>query len=68
MGAGIAGADLGIARYKYLVQVIMGEQKGEGVRVGTRFFWDSDTDKFASETFVNVRTARRGEVQRGGRG
>jgi hypothetical protein len=48
-------AALKIVRYKYLVQVVMGEQKGEGIRVGTRTFWDSDTDKFASETFVNVR-------------
>ncbi len=38
-----------------MVQVVMGEQRGEGVRMGTRCFWDADTDNYASETFVNVR-------------
>lgn len=36
-----------------MVQVVMGEQKGEGVRMGCRCFWDSDTDNYASETFTN---------------
>ena len=45
---------MGLDRYKYLVQVIVGEQRGEGVRVGCRCFWDSDTDACASENFVNV--------------
>ena len=31
----------------------MGEQRGEGVRMGCRTFWDTDTDSYASETFVN---------------
>jgi hypothetical protein len=37
-------------RYKFLVQVIIGENKGQGVRVGSRCFWDSDTD---DSTWVN---------------
>jgi hypothetical protein len=47
-------ADLDVPRYKYMVQVVMGEQKGEGIQIGSRFFWDSDTDKFATESFSNV--------------
>lgn len=40
-------------RYKYAVQVFIGEQRGEGVRLGCRGFWDHKTDNFASETFQN---------------
>lgn len=50
------GAEMSLARYKYVVQVVIGEQRGEGVRMGSRCFWDSDTDNVASETYVNVRT------------
>lgn len=47
-------AELKLPRYKFMVQVVIGEQKGEGVRMGCRCFWDSDTDNYASETFTNV--------------
>ena len=40
-------------RYKIVVEVVMGEQRGEGVRMGTRCLWDSDTDNFASDVFIN---------------
>lgn len=50
----LSPSELNIPRYKYMVQVVMGEQKGEGVQIGSRFFWDSDTDKFATESFSNV--------------
>lgn len=46
---------MNLPRYKYVVQVVIGEQRGEGVRMGSRCFWDSETDNVASETFVNVR-------------
>ena len=51
-----------------MVQVVIGEQRGEGVRcapnlnsvtprrnhsMGCRTFWDRDTDTYASETFIN---------------
>merc|ERR1711998_34462 len=42
-----------LPRYKYYVQVVIGQQRGEGVRMGCRTFWDADTDASASETFVN---------------
>uniref|UniRef100_K3WMN5 Tctex1 domain-containing protein 2 n=1 Tax=Globisporangium ultimum (strain ATCC 200006 / CBS 805.95 / DAOM BR144) TaxID=431595 RepID=K3WMN5_GLOUD len=41
------------ARCKYVVQVVIGEQRGEGVRMGCRCFWDAETDCYASETFSN---------------
>merc|ERR1712048_269212 len=40
-------------RYKIAVQVAIGEQRGQGVRMGSRCFWDQDTDCYASETFSN---------------
>eukprot|EP00727_Mastigamoeba_balamuthi_P004029 m51a1_g13623 hypothetical protein (124) ;mRNA; r:1013-1721 len=42
-----------LERYKFVVQVVMGEQRGEGVKMACRCFWDSDTDGYASETFIN---------------
>ena len=47
-------AELGLPRYKFMVQVVVGEQRGEGVRMGCRTFWDTDTDAYASDTFINV--------------
>ncbi|KAH7484754.1 Dynein light chain Tctex-type protein 2B [Phytophthora ramorum] len=40
-------------RFKYVVQVVIGEQRGEGVRMGCRCFWDAETDCYASETYSN---------------
>ena len=31
-------------RYKFLVQVTVGQNNGQGFRCGSRNFWDSDTD------------------------
>jgi tctex1 domain-containing protein 2 len=41
------------ARYKYVVHVVIGEQKGEGLKVACRCFWDANTDAFAKDTFEN---------------
>lgn len=43
----------GLERYKFVVQVVIGEQKGEGVKMGCRCFWDPNTDNYAEEVFVN---------------
>jgi hypothetical protein len=51
-------ADLGLPRYKVMVHATVAENKGEGVRVGTRCMWDAVTDNMASETFHNVRFPR----------
>eukprot|EP00929_Paragymnodinium_shiwhaense_P075999 TRINITY_DN38971_c0_g2_i1.p1 TRINITY_DN38971_c0_g2~~TRINITY_DN38971_c0_g2_i1.p1 ORF type:complete len:160 (-),score=30.54 TRINITY_DN38971_c0_g2_i1:78-557(-) len=45
--------DLMLPRYKIVVQVAIGEQRGQGVRMGSRCFWDADTDSYASETYSN---------------
>jgi hypothetical protein len=41
-------------RYKHIVQVILGEHKGAGVKSGVRCLWDSETDGYTSEIFSNV--------------
>ena len=43
---------MGLERYKFVVQVSLGEQRGEGVRIGSRCFWQSDTDCCATEKFT----------------
>ena len=40
-------------RYKFLVQCIVGANCGQGVRVGTRQFWDEDTDDVTWVSYVN---------------
>lgn len=45
--------DLDLPRYKFMVQVVIGEQRGEGVRMGCRTFWDADTDAYATHTYAN---------------
>jgi hypothetical protein len=45
--------ELNLPRYKFLVQVMIGEMKGAGVRMGARCLWDQQVDKCAQETYVN---------------
>ena len=45
--------ELGLPRYKFMVQVVLGEQRGQGVRMGSRSFWDTNTDNSASHTYMN---------------
>ncbi|XP_059163652.1 dynein light chain Tctex-type protein 2B-like [Physella acuta] len=45
--------EMGHERYKFVVQVVIGEQRGEGVKMGCRCFWDSDTDNYAQDIFMN---------------
>ena len=46
-------SDLELPRYKIVVQVVIGEQRGEGVRMGCRCFWDPDADSYAEDTYRN---------------
>lgn len=46
--------DLGLDRYKLIVQTVIGEQRGEGVKMGCRCLWDMDTDNYAQDIFMNV--------------
>uniref|UniRef100_A0A8V0YIT7 Dynein light chain Tctex-type 2B n=1 Tax=Gallus gallus TaxID=9031 RepID=A0A8V0YIT7_CHICK len=43
----------GFERYKMVVQVVIGEQRGEGVNMAARCFWDADTDSYAHDVFMN---------------
>ncbi|KAL0276240.1 UNVERIFIED_CONTAM: hypothetical protein PYX00_003848 [Menopon gallinae] len=45
--------ELGFKRYKLIVQTILGQNKGSGVKVGARCLWDADTDNCASDSFLN---------------
>ncbi|XP_016088442.1 tctex1 domain-containing protein 2-like [Sinocyclocheilus grahami] len=45
--------DVGFDRYKLIVQVVIGEQRGEGVKMAARCLWDADTDSFAQDIFMN---------------
>lgn len=45
--------ELKMKRYKHIVQVIIGELKGAGVKCGVRCLWDSETDGYTSDTFMN---------------
>ncbi|XP_064241682.1 dynein light chain Tctex-type protein 2B isoform X1 [Passer domesticus] len=44
----------GFDRYKMVVQVVIGEQRGEGVNMAARCFWDADTDSCAHDVFMNI--------------
>eukprot|EP00736_Rhodelphis_marinus_P012861 Rmarinus@m.26314 len=44
---------LGFPRYKIMVQVVIGEIKGQSVRVASRSLWDADKDNYASASFKN---------------
>lgn len=46
-------AELGLPRYKYVVQVVIAEQRGEGVRMACRCFWDSDSDHYAQAEYLS---------------
>mmetsp|Transcript_31667 Transcript_31667/g.53216 ORF Transcript_31667/g.53216 Transcript_31667/m.53216 type:complete len:122 (+) Transcript_31667:242-607(+) len=45
--------EMGLERYKFVVQVVIGEQRGEGVKMGCRCFWDPNTDNYATAEFSN---------------
>ncbi|XP_006003142.1 dynein light chain Tctex-type protein 2B [Latimeria chalumnae] len=45
--------ELGFDRYKIVVQVVIGEQRGEGVKMVARCFWDADTDNCARDIYMN---------------
>eukprot|EP01137_Pigoraptor_chileana_P004967 Opistho-2@47380 len=46
--------EMGLERYKFVVQVVIGEQRGQGVKMGCRCFWDSDTDNYAEDAFLGT--------------
>uniref|UniRef100_A0A8C4LBU3 Dynein light chain Tctex-type 2B n=1 Tax=Equus asinus TaxID=9793 RepID=A0A8C4LBU3_EQUAS len=48
--------EMGFDRYKMVVQVVIGEQRGEGVFMAARCFWDADTDNYTHDVFMNFPT------------
>jgi hypothetical protein len=42
-----------IKRYKFLVHCIIGEKKGQGIRMGNKCLWDTSTDSMVSAYFEN---------------
>ncbi|KAH0955707.1 hypothetical protein HN011_002396 [Eciton burchellii] len=45
--------NLHFERYKYIVNVILGQQHGAGVKIGTRCIWDTEADTYAYDSFIN---------------
>ena len=44
---------LELPRYKILVQVVLGEAKGGGVKVAARCYWDHDTDSYLTSHYMS---------------
>lgn len=44
-----------MSRYKIVVQVVLGEIKGQGLKIASKCLWDPNFDNWASYTFTNVR-------------
>ncbi|XP_043491075.1 dynein light chain Tctex-type protein 2B-like [Polistes fuscatus] len=45
--------ELQFKRYKYVVNVVLGEQHGAGIKMGTRCIWDAEADAYAFDSFIN---------------
>ncbi|CAK9816476.1 Dynein light chain Tctex-type protein 2B [Anthophora quadrimaculata] len=45
--------ELKFKHYKYIVNVVLGEQHGAGVKIGTRCIWDAEADAYAYDSFLN---------------
>ncbi|XP_017888493.1 tctex1 domain-containing protein 2-like isoform X3 [Ceratina calcarata] len=45
--------ELKFNRYKYIVNVVLGQQHGAGVKMGTRCIWDAEADTYAYDSFSN---------------
>ena len=46
-------AELNVSRYKFVVQVTIGQLKDQGVRITSRCLWDTQTDNYASVDYKN---------------
>ena len=44
---------MGFDRYKIVCQIVLGQNKQQGVRVASRCLWDTETDSYASYTFTS---------------
>jgi len=46
-------AKCNLPRYKIIVQVTVGQCNDQGIRVASRCLWNTETDNYASTSFVN---------------
>ena len=46
--------ELNIPSYKIVVQTVVGEIGGQGVRIASKSLWDDKNDNWASYTYSNV--------------
>ncbi|KAG0225629.1 hypothetical protein BGW42_004209 [Actinomortierella wolfii] len=53
-----AKENMELNRYKYVVNVVLGENLGEGARMDARCHWDQESDGYAQAFFSNNRLAR----------
>ena len=49
----VATKQLNIPSYKIVVQTVIGEVNGQGVRVASKCLWDEANDNFSSFTYTN---------------
>ncbi|EGR32099.1 hypothetical protein IMG5_097130 [Ichthyophthirius multifiliis] len=45
--------ELRMPRYKLGIQIILGEIKGQGLRIASKCLWDVQNDNYTSYTFTN---------------
>ena len=50
----MSSVDLSIPSYKIVVQTVIGELGGQGIRVASKCLWDDKNDNWASYTYMNV--------------
>jgi hypothetical protein len=48
-------ADMGLVRYKLVLQVALGQNKDQTVRVSSQCLWESDVDNSAQVNYKSVR-------------
>ena len=53
MNAAVQVKLLGYERYKLIVQVTLGQKKGQAMRLVSRSLWDTSTDNFATAYYEN---------------
>jgi hypothetical protein len=44
--------EMGFSNYKILVHCLVSEQRGQGVRMASKCFWDADTDNVVEEIYM----------------
>lgn len=45
----------GYSRYKFIVQVLLSEERDESLQLACRAYWDAERDRFAQSIYINPR-------------